>query len=337
MPLVFLAVAFQLQSSKWRYLFLVFALISFILNIFYQEWLEDYYAFTGIALLFMLNPYFSIWWKNRNNRQMPVSFLHFCKEIYWVAKQNKLVVLGWIVFLAVTVFLVFAYTSYTGYVLLGSILFIFAVLFALKHVVNALLPPEWFLHDSSTRYVFLAVFIVIITSHFIRIRLGGDFIIPMGLAVIFSLIGFYWIKDSSRFFMPGCALILADLAWQIIRFMHETNLTPVHVLLTQLILIIAMIVGIIWLVKKPGIFPILYLVLFQLFRISGFIIQALDRFVSDNLSSTDVTYYVLYLVCWMYIVPFLFWLTAFLNQTPESPHKPRMRSNLNKLLNNKQS
>lgn len=137
--------------------------------------------------------------------------------------------------------------------------------------------------------------------------------------------------------MPGCSLILADIGWQMFKFMKENLPIPPEMLLTQAILICAMLIGLVWLIKKPGVFPILYLILFQLFRLSGFISQALDRLVHDQLSNVDVMYYILYLICWMYIAPFLLWLVALKNQDHDSQYKAPIRPNLDKLLhiNNK--
>lgn len=340
--IIFLVLAYQLQSNKYRYLFLILSAINLLFNIYNGQVIEEFYSFVIIALLFMINPYFLIWWNNRNSRNNPTSILYFIKEIYLVTKYNKLTVFCWLAFLVVSILGICSYTGYTGEALLGSLMIVFIILYVLRHLIQSMLPPEWFLHDINTRYVFLSVFIAWVASHAVFRKLGVNFVTPMYFCLLFSVAGFYWVRKSTRYLVPGCALILADIVWQIIRVKNENLSFTSEIVITELVLIIAMIIGLIWLIKKPGIFPIFYLTLFQLFRFSGFTYQAMTNLIQENLSPIEVNYYLLYLVCWMYIVPLLFWFVGFLHQYKDTEQDVKNRPDrlgklLKKMANNQQA
>jgi len=323
--LIFLAISYQIENKKWRYFFLALAIINFIFNVYQQTLVKEYYSFAVAALLAMLNPYFAVWWQNRNSRNNPTSFSQFLRDTYLISKHNKLWLFCWLAALVILMTGVYFYTNYTGYTLLGWLLGIFIVLYILKKLYLSVLPPEWFLHDVNTGYVLLSVVIASALAYLIYLELGTNFILPMSFAVIFSFIGFYLVHQTSRYFVPGCALILADVPWQLIRYAQNgTHYTP-QLVITDIVLIITMLIGLRWLLKKPGILPITYLALFQLFRFSAFAYQAIDHAVWREFSGEEVTYYILYLVCWMYIVPLLFWFVAFAQQKPESEQRSSKR------------
>jgi len=305
--IVFLTIAYQIQALKWRYLFLVLAAVNLIFNFVNHAWLLELYSATTITILFMLNPHFLNWWQKRNDRNNPDSFKQFAITTFLITKHNKFQLFYWVTALVVSIVAVCLYAGYTGYALLAWLLAIFLVLYIVKNLFYSILPPEWFLHDINTGYVFLSVFLSWGAAYLIISEVGTNFIKPMILAVLFCLIGFSLIRHNTRYLMPGCALILADIVWQIFRYIQDDLGYTAPIITTGCVLIVAMLIGLIWLVKKPGILPIAYLTLFQLFRFSGFTYQAVDRVTSNELSSAEVTYYLLYLVCWMYIVPLLFW------------------------------
>lgn len=308
--LVFLTIAYQLQSSRWRSAFLILAVVNAIFNIVTYSWLQDFYSATIVTLLFMLNPHFMNWWQSRNSRNNPASFLMFAKETFMIAKHNKAGLFFWISFLIASIAAVCFYTGYTGHVLLSWLLLVFIILYVLKQLINTMLPPEWFLHDINTGYVFLSVFIAICTANLLIYEVADNFIMPMIFAVIFCLAEFHFIHRKTRFLAPGCAIILADLAWQIARVMQDNAAYAPQTLVTVVVIMAAIVINLIWLLRKPGILPIFCLTLFQLFRLLGFTNEALDRYISTNISSTDVAYYILYLVSWMYITPLLFLFTG---------------------------
>lgn len=319
--LIFLAIAYQIQNKKWRFLFLTLAAVNLIFNICNHAWLQEFYSATIIILLFMLNPYFVVWWQNRNMRNNPLSFRIFLNETYLIAKLNKLKLFYWFSALVVSIVAVVLYTRYTGYILLGWLLAIFLIIYISKKLFYSILSPEWFLHDVNTGYVFLSIIISWAVAYLMDQQLGDNFITPMTLAVIICLIGFHQIRSSTHFLIPGCALILSDIIWQVIRHIqNDMGYTP-QVVTAECVLISAMLVGLIWLIKKPGIPPIAYLALFQLFRFSSFAYQAIYNAISNALSAPEVTYYILYLVSWMYIVPLLFWLIGLMHQEPETNQK----------------
>ncbi len=94
--LILLAIAYQIQNIKWRYLFLTLTAISFISNFYYKMWLQELYSVVIVVLLFMLTPYFSRWWQKRNDRNNPDSFWDFAKDIFLLAKYNKYKLFFWI-------------------------------------------------------------------------------------------------------------------------------------------------------------------------------------------------------------------------------------------------
>lgn len=314
--LLFLVIAYQLQNKKGRYFFLALALANLIFNIFNHTWVQEIYSGVIALLLYTLNPFFLSWWHKRNFRNNPSSFTQFVKDTFLIAKHNKFEIFSWLGALILAIAAICFFTGYTGNALLGWLMAIFIGIYILKKLFYAMLPPEWFLHDVSTGYVFLAVFIAWGVSDLMLQKLGTNFILPMCLAALFCLIGFHYIRDNKRYLIPGCALVLADIGWQIVRFIQNNpTLTPQD-LLTEVLLIVAMLIGLIWLLKKPGILPIIYLALFQLFRFTAFTYQAIDRITYETLTTPEVTYYILYLVCWMYIVPLIFWFNGLIQQKP---------------------
>ena len=288
--LIFLAIAYQIQSKKWRFLFLALAALNLIFNIYNHAWLQEFYSATIIILLFMLNPHFLVWWKKRNMRNNPVSFRVFLTETYLIAKLHSLKLLYWISALIVSIAAVFFYTQYTGYILLGWLLAVFLVIYISKKLFYSILSPEWFLHDINTGYVFLSVVISWAIAYLMDQQLGTNFITPMILAVIICLVGFYFLRSKTHFLVPGCALVLSDIIWQIIRHIqHDMVYTP-QIVTAECVLVIAMLVGLVWFIKKPGVPPIAYLALFQLFRFSAFAYQAVYNAISHSLSAPEVTY-----------------------------------------------
>lgn len=332
--LIFLTIAYQIENRKWRYFFLVLAAVNFIFNLYNHTWLLEIYSLTTVVLFSMLTPYFYSWWQNRNNRNNPTSLRQFLSDTYLIAKHNKFRLLCWLIVLVVSLGGVYSYTDYTGYTLLSWLLTLFITLYVCKKIFSFIMPPEWFLHDINTGYVFLSVFIAWCAAYLMELELGTNFIIPMLFAVAFSMAGFL-VHRKSRYFIPGCALILADIPWQIIRFLESGITYTPQVFITDLVLIVAILIGLWWLIKKPGILPITYLALFQLFRFSAFTYQAVDRVATTNISTAEITYYILYLVCWMYIAPLLFWFIGLAQQDPNSTentqkHTPRHNSLLDK-------
>ncbi len=206
------------------------------------------------------------------------------------------------------------YTQNTGYTLLGWLVAICVTVYIFKNLFYSILPPEWFLHDINTGYVFLSVFTAWIVSAIMFQKLGDSFIVPMLLTAAGSLIGIFFTKGNTRFFVPGCAIIIADIIWQVIRYSQSGMTFSPQFVATEIILITAILIGLRWLILKPNILPIAYLALFQLFRFSAFTYQAIDRSISDMLTAHEVTYYILYLVCWMYIVPLIFWFSAVMQR-----------------------
>lgn len=331
--LLFLAIAYQIENIKWRYLFLTISAINLIFNIYQHKIIQEFYSAAIITLLFLMTPYFATWWRNRNNRNNPNSFKEFALDTYLIAKHNKLHCVMWISFLAVSILGACIYTGYTGDVLLGCLLLIFLLLYGLKKLLHSILPPEWFLHDINTGYVFLSVFITWALSYLLFQKLGTIFIMPMIFSVILAIVGFYSVHRTSRYLVPGCAILLADIVWQVVRMMQESISYQPEVITTQAVLIIAIILGTVWLMRKPSILPVAYLALFQLIRFAGFVFQALQSFKSQDLAVVEVMYYFLYLVCWMYIAPLLFWLIGFMHQDHKlTQAHERNTTQINKLL-----
>ncbi len=306
--LIFLAIAYQIQNIKWRYLFLVLTAISFIYNLYYKMWPQEIYSVVIVMLLFMLTPHFSLWWQKRNERSNPISFWDSPKETILLAKYNKYKLLFWIFFLIVSITAICFYIGFTNQILLGSLLAVFFLLYGLKNLFVLILPPEWFLHDVNTEYTFLAVFIAYWLSDLISHKLSFQFTLPMIIAAISCLVGFFLVQKNNRYLIPGCALILADIIWQLLRLIQDNDIYSSSFITTVFILVMTMLIGLIWLVKKPGVLPIVYLALFQLFRFSTFSYEAIDRAISNDLSLSEASDYTLYLVCWMYIVPLIFWM-----------------------------
>jgi len=306
--LIFLAIAYQLQNIKWRYLFWVLTALSFISNLYYKLWTLEIYSVVIVMLLFMLTPHFSRWWKKRNERNNPVSFRNFAKETLLLAKYNIYKLLFWIVLLTVSITAIYFYTRFTDQVLLGTLLTVFFLVYGLKNIFFLILPPEWFLHDVNTEYTFLSIFAAYWLSNLISHKMGSQFTLPMIMAAISCLAGFFLLHKNSRYLMPGCALVFADIIWQIFRLIRENDTYSSSFIMTVFILVMTMVIGLIWLVKKPGVMPIVYLALFQLFRFSTFSYEAIERAISNDLSLSEASDYTLYLVCWMYIVPLLFWM-----------------------------
>lgn len=308
--LIFLATAYQIQNIKWRYLFLILTAISFIWNIYHNMWIQEVYSFMIAMLLFMLTPHFARWWQKRNDRNNPISFWNFANETFLLAKLHKYQLCFWIVFLGVIITAICFYTGFTNEILLGSLLAAFSLIYGFKNLFTLILPPEWFLHDISTEYTFLSVFIAYWLSDLISQKLGSQFILPLIIAVSFCLVGFLLVRKNNRYLIPGCMLVFADLVWQLVRLIQENNNYSSSLITTVFVLVLALIIGLIWLVKNPGVMPIIYLTLFQLFRFSTFSYEAIERSVSNDLSVSEASEYTLYLVCWMYIVPLLFWIVG---------------------------
>jgi hypothetical protein len=306
--LIFLAFAFQIQNIKWRYLFLILTAISFVFNIYHEMWTQEVYSVAIITLLFMLTPYFSRWWQKRNARSNPVSFWDLTKETYLLAKLNINKLLFWALFLILSIMGVCFYTGYTGQALLGGLLAVYVLIFGFKNLFSLILPPDWFLHDINTDYVFISVFVGYWLSDFISQKLGVYFILPMVLSAALCLTGFFLVRQNNRYLIPGCAIVLADIIWQLIRLSQDNSGYLSTLITTEVVLVVAMLIGFVWLIKKPGVMPIIYLALFQLFRFSGFTYEATNHAIADKLSVEETTAYGLYLVCWMYIVPLLFWM-----------------------------
>ncbi len=328
--LIFLAIAYQVQTIKWRYLFLVLTAVSLISNLYYKRWTQEIYSVVIVMLLFMLTPHFSRWWQKRNERNNPSSFWSFLKETWLLANYNKSKLFFWIFFLIVSITAICFYMGLTNQALLGGLLVVFVLIYGLKNLFSLIMPPEWFLHDVNTEYVFLSVLIAYWLSDFISQKLSFQFTLPMTIAAIVCLAGFFWVRTSSRYLIPGCALVLSDIIWQLLRLIQDNEAYSNSLAMTVFFLVITMLIGLIWLIKKPGMMPIVYLTLFQLFRFSTFSYEATERAISNDLSVSEASDYMLYLVCWMYIVPLLFWMIGF-KQIQSTENKtlehPVMRKN----------
>lgn len=311
---ILLAIAYQIQNLKIRYLFFILAVANVIFNIFHHGWVQEIYSVVIVLLLYSLNPLFLNWWGKRNARNNPSSFLQFMNETYQVAKYNKLRILCLMTIWVASAVGIYYYTNYTGYSLLSAILAIFISIYVFQQLFYSLLSPEWFLHDINTGYVFLGVFASWMISAIMFEKLDADFLLPMILTGIICLLGIYFARGSTRFLVPGCSVILADIIWQVIRyFQNNASLTP-EFIITESILIVAMLIGLVWLLKKPSVMPIIYLAIFQLFRFTAFVYQGVDRAIGETLTTPEVTYYILYLVCWMYIVPLIFMFKGLMQQ-----------------------
>ncbi len=340
--LILLTIAYQIQNIKWRYLFLLLTAISFVANFYHEMWLQEIYSIVVAMLLFMLTPDFARWWQKRNDRNNPVSFWNFAKETMLLAKYNKYKLFFWVVFLTVSITAICFYTGYTNEALLGSLLVVFILIYGLKNLFSLILPPEWFLHDVSTEYTFFTVFIAYWLADLITQKLGFEFLLPMLLAATLCLAGFFLVQKNNRYLIPGCALILADILWQLLRLIQNNDTYTHSFITTVIVLVLAMLIGLLWLIKKPGVFPIVYLALFQLFRFSTFTYEATDHAISNDLSLSEASDYILYLVCWMYIVPMLFWIVGLkqlqYGGTSVEHHADREKKrfeNFKKRLNNK--
>lgn len=324
--LIFLAIAYQIQNIKWRSLFLVLTVASLVFNLYHGMWAQEIYSVVIVMLLFMLTPHFSSWWQKRNDRNNPASFWSFAKETWLLVKYNKYDLFFWVFFLILSITAVCFYTGFTNQVLLGSLLAVFLLIYGFKNLFVVILPPEWFLHDINTEYTFFCVFIAWWLSDLISQKLGFQFTLPMIIAAVTCLAGFFLIKKNNRYLVPGCALVLADIIWQLLRLIQENDTYTNSLVTTIFILVLTMVIGLIWLVKKPGIMPIVYLVLFQLFRFSTFSYEATENAISNNLSVSEASDYTLYLVCWMYIVPLLFWIIGL--RQVERGEKPSVEKHM---------
>lgn len=331
--LIFLVIAFQIQNIKWRYLFITLTAICFVFNVYHGLLTQEIYSWIMLMLLFMLTPYFSLWWQKRNARNNPVSFWDFVKDTYLVARLNKYKLLFWILFLVVSITGVFFFAGFTNEALLSWLLAVFILIFGLKKLFRLILPPEWFLHDINTNYVFLSVLIAYWSSNLINNKLSANFIIPAILVAVICVTALFLIRKNTRYLIPGCALILADILWQCVRLIQNNSGYPPSFILTMIVLVITMLIGLVWLIKKPGVLPIAYLALFQLFRFSNFTYEAMGHVIANDLSLYEVTAYAIYLVCWMYIVPLLFWMIGLIqvkgSESINTQQRPSPR--LNKL------
>jgi hypothetical protein len=284
----------------------------------------------------MLTPYFSRWWQKRNARNNPNSFWEFVKETYLVAKHNKFKLLFWIFFLILSITGVVYFAGFTGEALLSWLLIVFLLIFGLKHLFRLVVPPEWFLHDINTGYVFLSVLIACWLGNLISQKLSADFIIPMTLVAAACFAGFFLERRKySRYLIPGCALVLADIIWECLRLIQDNAGYTPNLILTVVVLVIAMLIGLFWFIKKPGVMPIAYLMLFQLFRFSNFTNESIYHAIAKELSLTEATNYAIYLVSWMYIAPLLLWMIGLrLLQANENVSPQHRRRSMDKLLEN---
>lgn len=326
--IILLAIAFQIQNLKGRYLFFALATANVIYNILHHAWVQEVYSAIIVLLLYTLNPLFLNWWENRNSRNNPSSMRQFASDTYQIAKYNKLRIVFWMMMWGASIAGIHFYSNYTEYSLLAWIVGIFISIYIFKQLFYSMLPPEWFLHDINTGYVFLGVFSAWGISEIMLEKLGAEFVSPMLIAAVICILGIYFARGAVRFLVPGCTVILTDIIWQVVRYFQDgMTLTP-QFIITECILISAMLIVLVWLIKNPGILPIVYLAIFQLFRFTAFVYQGVNKVVVDSLTTPEVTYYILYLVCWMYIVPLLFLFKGVMQQEQKpSPVRARRQHN----------
>lgn len=298
--IIFLAIAFQLQNKNWRYFFLFLAAANIIVNIFIGRWTLDFYAAVSAFLLCLLTPKFLPWWQQRDSRGvLSGNWAAIIKHLF----DQKFEILFWAAAFVIVWVAIYAYWDFTGHIILGWIAGLCVSVYIVKKFLVAIIPPQFIFQEKSTRYVGLVVLISWIASVLIYRDLNGHFVMPTIIALLLGLGGMYLVRGNTRFLVPGCALVLADLFWQIIRFIRNNDLFTYQVLSSEIIIVVAMLIGVAWMFKKPGVLPIVFLMLFQLFRFSAFTYQAIDRASVATLTTPEVTFYMVYLVCWMFITP----------------------------------
>lgn len=307
--LVFLAIAFQLRNLKWRYAFFLIAAANLIFNIYRGWWAPEIYASVMALLLCQLNPLFMQWW---NRSYAPASLQQdplsspFKKHFM----ENKFEAMFWLAAIVISCFAVDQYWNYTGHIALGWVVGVCAVFYFFWKMLTSIVSPELMNHDGETKYILFVVAASWAASELIYKEIGVHFVLPIGITLVFALVGMFFIKGKSRFLVPGTAMISADLIWQIIRFYQTNSLFTLPVQSAEIVLLIAVVIGFIWLFKQPSILPIFFLTLFQLYRFSAFTFEAVDRASTSSLTTPEVTFYLLYLECWMFIVPLLLLYTG---------------------------
>ncbi len=136
---------------------------------------------------------------------------------------------------------------------------------------------------------------------------GTHFVFPALLVVLFGLIVGKCVKGPRSFLVPAAAIYFADAGWQltkIVRYYDLLTLTDIVPIVTFAILIV---IGVIWLIKKPGKYPILYLSILQ---VSSFMTSVAALFGHDFITRNPINFNfiimigaIIFFLIWKLVIP----------------------------------
>lgn len=316
----FLLMGFLIPTNKTKWLFFGLFFFNIFSNIYYGWWSADVYTTGTFILLCMLNPYFIDWWKHRLDPTSPMN-LNMKSPNKNLIKQYRIT----IVIFAVTFALLFCIASYLSEsfednqnIILSSCLIIAMIVAAIYIFIAKLngklvnpdvnAPPA--VKDKKLSYVFNVLFAAWPIGYLIYYVLNIHFILPTILVLILCVLLSLFIKDSTRYLIPGVVVLLADFGWRLINIFFYASSVPLTYIISEIVLAIAILAGVIWLLKKPGYSPILFLGAIVLFRYI---------MVMHHLFSQLSTFYTVkqdimvgsFLTCWVLLAPIILWLVGF--------------------------
>jgi len=296
------------------YFLFFFAAVNLLDNIFNNVtppafWPCDLYTTASAITFYLLTPNFLAWWKACWAEQEPILSPEQ-KNIQKKYRRKVFLLLGLyilaIIILTPTIpepsLLLFLMATGLFILLLGG-LFIFYKKKGLFIPVSS---------NKNTQYVFMTAFLSWIIGFIVFILFGFEFALPALLVILISLILSYFIRGNSRFLIPGISIISADYGWRFLNLIIYSNAIPANanlsdIIIAKLALGITILLGIIWLVKRPGVLPILFLTIISIYRYASITFFIFSGTYATEMSKSQLTSIVIFLSFWIIIAPLLFW------------------------------
>lgn len=136
-----------------------------------------------------------------------------------------------------------------------------------------------------------------------------NFVTPMIVIILLSLILRFVLRTNKQFLIPGVAAVVADYGWRLINgFFYEPDF--ISSIPAKALLGLVLLVGIIWWFKRPGIFPILFLTIVETYRFFGVAHNTLLGASTNNLDVTELTIIFSFLSMWMLMLPLFLWFVG---------------------------
>ena len=304
--LFFVFIVLIMQGKPAKVVAAILAALTLFYNIEDGWWAADLYTLSFVVLVFLQSPHFVEYWHNYSYKAQSskavkptaTQIKHYRIMVFIMDCSFLFPLLG---------FYNLSYPDYTNLLILGS--GVLAFILGTTYLIIANQGSKRVAGTAADKSLGCTVLAIFATwpLAFLTLELARNiFVIPAVLMIVLGALAIYGLRGNMRYLAAGSIAVLSDYLWRVGVALFYAPSLQTSMISMQVITGAAIIGGLIWLLKKPGLMPLLFLTLIIASRYF-IVMHQLFKHVSANISTAQLAQVSVFQTCWMLITPVLLW------------------------------